>query len=184
MRIISLYFHFILLILLSSILSDTKKLNKKINTSIENQISSILKWAKTNNIYIHKNLVLNKNTDYSHNFFYFTSNASIPNNTILLKIPYNIMISQNLLDNHFHEIKSKRWSPLWEEIVKNKNPYINDFLIKQIFYISIIIENAIRRKKGSIYKKYESYFDMYDYINMDNFPLFYEEDEISFLSLY
>ena len=183
MRIISLYFHFILLILLSSILSDTKKYNKKINTNIENQISSILKWAKTNNIYIHKNLVLNKNTDYSHNFFYFTSNASIPNNTILLKIPYNIMISQNFLDNHFHEIKSKRWSPLWEEIVKNKNPYINDFLIKQIFYISIIIENAIRRKKGSIYKKYESYFDMYDYINMDNFPLFYEEDEISFLSL-
>ena len=71
MRIISLYFHFILLILLSSILSNTKKYNKKINTNIENQISSILKWAKTNNIYIHKNLVLNKNTDYSHNFFFF-----------------------------------------------------------------------------------------------------------------
>ena len=92
------------------------------------------------------------------------------------------MISQNLLNKNFHEIKSKKWSPLWEEIVDSNNPYISDFLIKQIFYISIIIENAIKKKKGSIYKKYESYFDMYEYINMDNFPLFYEEEEISFLS--
>ena len=183
MRIIRFYSSFLLLILTSN-LCNTKYNNKKAtNINIEKQIASILNWAKTNNIYINKNLILNKNTDYSHNFFYFTSNASIPSNTILLKIPYNIMISQNILNNQFHEIKSKRWSPLWEQILNMKNHYINDPLIKQIFYISIIIENAIRRKKGSIYKRYESYFDMYDYINMDNFPLFYEEEEISFLSL-
>ena len=156
--------------------------NTKININSEKQISSILNWAKINKIYINEKLILNKNTDSSHNFFYFTSNDTIPNNTILLKIPYNIMISQNLLNKNFHEIKSKKWSPLWEEIVDSNNPYISDFLIKQIFYISIIIENAIKKKKGSIYKKYESYFDMYEYINMDNFPLFYEEEEISFLS--
>ena len=168
------------LIILSSVFSQIK--NSKININTEKQISSILKWAKDNQIYINEKLILNKNTDSSHNFFYFTSNDTISNNTLLLKVPYNIMISQNILNQHFHEIKSKTWSPLWDEIVKNNNPYISDFLIKQIFYISIIIENAIRRKKGSIYKKYESYFDMYEYINMDNFPLFYEEDEISFLS--
>ena len=174
-------FSIFIFFLFSQIIAKKKKTNQK-KEKIEDRIPSILSWAKNNNIYINDNLVLNKNIDSSHNFFYFTSKSLIKNNTILLKVPYDIMISQTLLNDHFHETKNKKWSKIWDEVVKNKSPYIIDFLTKQIFYISIIIENAINRKKGTIYKKYESYFDMYDYINMDKYPAFYEQEEINFLS--
>ena len=167
----NIFFSLLLLILFSNIFSDNKE-----------EINTILKWAESNNIYINENLLLNKNSHYYNNFFYFTSNSSIPNNTILLKIPYNIMLSQISLNKHFHDIKNKKWSRKWDEIVQNNNSYISDFLTKQIFYISIILENSISRKKGSLYRKYEPYFDMYEYINMDNYPVFYEQEEIKFLA--
>ena len=48
--------------------------------------------------------------------------------------------------------------------------------------MAIIIEDAINKKKGSLYQKYKTYFDMYEYMNMDNFPVFYDDEEIYFLS--
>ena len=180
-------FQIIILVLLPSILCEKKKKKKSLNQTQkiekEQQIPSILKWAKNNNIYINENLILNKNTDLSHNFFYFTSNSSIPKDTLLLKVPYDMMISQYTLNKYFQETKNKKWYNLWNEIVDNNNEYISHFLTKQLFYISIIIENAINKKKGIIYKKFGPYFDMYEYINMDNFPAFYDDDEIYFLSV-
>ena len=183
------YFSFFIIISLLSIIyshKNTKKKKSNItkNIKLKEEIPSILEWAKKNNIYINENLTLNKNTDSdsSHNFFYFTANSSIENNVVLLKVPYDIMISQNTLNIHFKEKKYKKWEFLWDKIDNNKNEFIAHYITKQILYISIIIENAIYKKKGSIYKKYKQYFDMYDYINMDNFPIFYEDDEIYFLS--
>ena len=48
--------------------------------------------------------------------------------------------------------------------------------------MAIIIEEAINKKKGPIYNKYKPYFDMYEYINMDNFPVFYDDEEIHYLT--
>ena len=93
------------------------------------------------------------------------------------------MISQRALNNHFHETRNIKWAFLWKDIAENNNEYIIDFKAKQRFYMSLIIENAINKKKGAIYKKYAPYFEMYEYINMDNFPVFYDEDEIEFLSV-
>ena len=125
---------------------------------------------------------LNKNIDASHNFYYFTSNSQIPNNTLLLRVPYDIMISQSSLENHFQEKRSKKFAYLWDKIIENKNPYISYFSTKQLFYMSILIEDAINKKKGALYNKYKPYFDMYEYINMDIFPVFYDEEERYFLA--
>ena len=183
------YFSFFIIISLLSIINNHKNAKRKKsnitkNIKIKEEIPSILEWAKKNNIYINRNLTLNKNIDSDsfHNFFYFTANSSIENNTVLLKVPYDIMISQNSLYNHFKEKKNKQWQIIFNEIDNNKNEFIAHYITKQILYISIVIENAINKKKGSIYNKYKPYFDMYDYINMDNFPIFYEDDEIYFLS--
>ena len=112
--IISFNFIFIFLIIPYPSLSLKKKKSKS-NVIIGNkkfEISSILNWAKINNIYIHQDLVLNKNIDASHNFYYFTSNSSISNNTVLMRVPYDIMISQTLLNNHFHETKKGDSEPV------------------------------------------------------------------------
>ena len=43
--------------------------------------------------------------------------------------------------------------------------------------MSIIIENANRKKKGPIYKKYKEYFRMYEQINLDDFQVFYDQQK-------
>ena len=155
---------------------SSHKSSKKID-----EIESIMNWAKKNNIYINPNLKLNKNNDNNHNFYYFTSTTDIPYNTTLLKVPQSIMISQSSLDNHFKSTKNK-FSNLWEKILKVKNLFISTYSTKQLFYIGILIENAINKKKGSFYKKYKPYFNMYEYMNLDNFPVFYDLNEIYYLS--
>ena len=173
--------------LISIVLSEKSTKKKPIKSSKEkviskNDIETIYNWAKKNNIFINEKLHLNKNIDPSHNFYYFTSNSKIPNNTLLLRVPYDIMISQSSLEKHFQEKRSKKFSYLWDKIIENKNPYISYFSTKQFFYMSIIIEDAINKKKGYLYNKYKPYFDMYEYMNMDIFPVFYDEEEIYFLS--
>ena len=179
--------NFIFLLLLSVTISektDKKKTNKKQKIKIDskNEIETLYDWAKKNNIFINSKLRLNKNTDSSHHFYYFTSNASISNNTLLLRVPYDIMISQSSLEKHFQEKRNKKFAYLWDKIIENKNPHISYFSTKQLFYMAIIIEDAINKKKGHIYNKYKPYFDMYEYMSMDIFPVFYDEEEIFFLS--
>ena len=179
------YFIFFLLLVLSHPEKHNKKKqnkNQKTKNESKDEIEIIYNWAKKNNIFINDKLHLNKNTDSSHNFYYFTSNDSIPNNTLLLRVPYDIMISQSSLETHFQEKRSKKFAYLWDKIIENKNPYISYFSTKQLFYMSIIIEDAMNKKKGYLYNKYKPYFDMYEYMNMDDFPVFYDEEEIYYLS--
>jgi hypothetical protein len=92
------------------------------------------------------------------------------------------MISQSSLEKYFKSNKNKKFAYLWDKIIELRSPFISYFSTKQFFYMAIIIEDAINRKKGSFYQKYKPYFDMYEYMNMDNFPAFYDEDEINYLS--
>ena len=175
---------FFLIVLSISEKTNKKKSNKhhKIKNDSKDEIETLFNWAKKNNIYINEKLNLNKNIDASHNFYYFTSNSPITNNTLLLRVPYDIMISQSSLEKHFKEKRSKKFAYLWDKIIENKNPYISYFSTKQLFYMGIIIEDAMNRKKGALYNKYKPYFDMYEYMNMDIFPVFYDDEEIYFLS--
>ena len=181
---INIYITFILLILVQSDKNKKKKSNKPQNQNItkESELEIINNWAKKSNIYINDKITLNKNTDSSHNFYYFTSNSQIPNNTLLLKVPYDMMITQSSLEKHFQSKRSKKFAYLWDKIIENKNPYISYFSTKQLFYMSIIIEDANNKKKGHLYHKFKPYFDMYDYINLDRFPVFYDDEELYFLS--
>ena len=181
---ISLNFIFLLIITLAPSFSfrEYKSNNNTENKNLQSQTLYILEWAKTNNIYINENLILNKNTDKSHNFYYFSSNSTLPNNTILMKVPYNIMISKETLLENFIRNKNKKFIKLWKKISSMNNEFLINYATKQLLYMSIIIENSINKKKGFLYKKYEAYFNMYEYINMDNFPVFFDEDEIYFLS--
>ena len=181
------FLEIVLFFILESFRSTTKKFKKKKSEStpknkIEEEIPFLYKWAKKNNIYIDNKLKLNKNTDSFHNFYYFTSNQYIPNNTILLRVPYDSMISQSSLEKYFKEKRSKKFAYLWDRILEIENRYISYFSTKQYLYMAIIIEDAINKKKGPIYNKYKPYFDMYEYINMDNFPVFYDDEEIHYLT--
>ena len=179
--------NFVFILSVFNILIFTSSKSSKSTQDIKNnkidEISSIYSWAKKNKIYIHENLSLKKNeiNDINHNFYYFKSNAKIPNNTLMLKIPSNIMISQNALENILKKSKNQKLSNLWEKIL-SINQYINYSSAKQLFYISVALSDATFRQKGKFYKKYKEYLEMYNYINYDHFPLLYTAKEIIYLN--
>ena len=68
--------------------------------NITNIIPSVLEWAKNNDIYINPKLTLNRRLNRD-NYYAFYADSKIPNNTLLLRVPYNMMITQkNLYDIH------------------------------------------------------------------------------------
>ena len=181
------YFIFFISILQKILLiysnSEKDNNNQIHNNKIMDDISLIYKWAKKNNIIIHQNLQLKKNelNDIEHNFYYFKSNNNIKNNTLLLRIPGDIMVSQKSIEMILKKSKNKKFSNLWDKIL-SINQYINYSSAKQLFYISIILSDSTFRQKGKIYKKYKEYLDMYNYINLDHFPLLYTAKEMIYLN--
>ena len=186
-----LFNQYALFILLSFLIcfSSTKKSNKdkKLHDSTKtlkyDDISSIYNWAQRNGIYINKALSLNKNreNDINHTFYYFTANESIKNNTLLFSIPSSILISQQSLEKMFKKGKNKKLANLWNKVL-NINQYLNTSSAKQLFYISVMLSHATFNQKGKLYKKYEEYLNMYNYINLDDYPIFFKRNEMVYLN--
>ena len=154
------------------------------NKDIEDNLdvaTSVIEWAKKNNIYINNKIVLNRKT-HRNKHFYFSADRYILNNTLLLKIPYDMMISQFSLNEMYKDSKNKNLQKLWEKITKIKSEYVKYFSTKQLLYMGILIENAFRKKKGPIYKKFKEFLRMYDQIDMDIYPVFYDQKEKDYLS--
>ena len=134
------YFIFFISILQKILLiysnSEKDNNNQIHNNKIMDDISLIYKWAKKNNIIIHQNLQLKKNelNDIEHNFYYFKSNNNIKNNTLLLRIPGDIMVSQKSIEMILKKSKNKKFSNLWDKIL-SINQYINYSSANQLFYI-------------------------------------------------
>ena len=156
-----------------------KKVDKEDNIDI---IKSTLDWAKNNNIYINDKIVLNRKT-HRDKHFYFSADRRLLNNTLLFKVPYSMMISQFSLNEIYKNSKHKKFQDLWDRTTKLTSEYVKYFSTKQLLYMSIILENAFRTKKGPIYKKYKEYLRIYDYIDMDIYPIFYSLEEKYFLSV-
>ena len=165
-----LFNQYALFILLSFLIcfSSTKKSNKdkKLHDSTKtlkyDDISSIYNWAQRNGIYINKALSLNKNreNDINHTFYYFTANES---------------------KKMFKKGKNKKLANLWNKVL-NINQYLNTSSAKQLFYISVMLSHATFNQKGKLYKKYEEYLNMYNYINLDDYPIFFKRNEMVYLN--
>ena len=181
-----LFMNFSLFYILSFLIvaSTSKDQQPNSNTSVKyDEISSIFNWAKKNGIYINQNLVLHKNldNDLNHTFYYFKSNKTIKNKTLLLSIPSSIMITQESLEKMYKKSKNKKLGNLWNKII-NINQYLNYSSSKQLFYLAVMLSHATFSQKGKLYKKYEEYLNMYNYINLDDYPIFFKKNEMDYLN--
>ena len=66
--------------------------------------------------------------------------------------------------------KNKKLANLWDKVL-NINQYLNYSSSKQLFYLSVMLSHATFNQKGKLYKKYEEYLNMYNYINLDDYPI-------------
>ena len=134
----------LILIVLSNSTKTTKKKNKhkvkKIHKepldNITNIIPTVLDWAKNNDIYINSKLTLNKRTSHD-NYYSFYADSKILNNTLLFKVPYNMMLTQKNLYEMYNSTKNNKFSNLWENILKIKSDYVKYYSIQQLLYLSI-----------------------------------------------
>ena len=137
----SIYFSLSFLLILSSSKKVKNSKNKQELKSKEklkyDDISSIYQWAQKNGIYINNNLQLFKNSenDLNHNFYYFKTNKTIKNNSLLLSVPSSIMISQESLEKMHKKGKNKKLANLWNKVI-NINKYLNYSSSKQLFYLN------------------------------------------------
>ena len=175
------------LIILTSSKKDKKKSKQKHKKpkldpldNITNIIPTVLGWAKNNDIYINPKLSLNRRMKRD-NYYAFFADSKIPNNTLLFRVPYNMMITQTNLNDMYKNTKNK-FENLWENVVNLKSDSVKYYSTKQLLYMSIILENAIRKKKGPLYKKYKEYLKLFEQRNMDIYPIFYDQDEKYYLS--
>ena len=192
---LSLFNKIILIFVISSFLIDCKttkkakksekKKDKKPKKVVKEEnidvAASALEWAKNNSIYINEKLILNKKTSGDKHYF-FSADSRIQNNTLLLRVPYNMMITQFNLNEMYKNSKNKKFENLWDKIESINNDFIQFFSTKQLFYMSVILENAMRKKKGPLYKKYKELLRMFDNLDMDIYPVFYDQYEKDYLS--
>lgn len=192
---LSLFNKIILIFVISSFLIDCKttkkekksekKKDKKPKKVVKEEnidvAASALEWAKNNSIYINEKLILNKKTSGDKHYF-FSADSRIQNNTLLLRVPYNMMITQFNLNEMYKDSKNKKFENLWDKIESINNDFIQFFSTKQLFYMSVILENAMRKKKGPLYKKYKELLRMFDNLDMDIYPVFYDQYEKDYLS--
>lgn len=162
----------LIILLLNLIECDKEKLNL---------VESLIKWSKKRKIYINPSLKLNP-VDGDHNLPYFTSNEEIKTNTTLISIPKNMLITQNLITELINNNTKSKYKGLWEKLLHLDNAYINYYSTKELFYMATMIEHFMRIKKGKFYHLFGKYFDIYQYTNLDNYPIFYSKEEIDFIS--
>ena len=143
-----------------------KKIHKDPLENITNIIPIVLDWAKNNDIYINSKLSLNKRTTHD-NYFSFYADSKILNNTLLFKVPYNMMITQKNIYDIYNSTKNNKFVNLWEKILSMKSEYVKYYSTQQLLYLSIILEYAARKKKGPVYKKYKEYLKLFEQRNMD-----------------
>ena len=167
----SLKFIFFLYLIQKIILFDQEKIDK---------VNEVLEWAKIKNITIHESLTLNP-VDENHNLPFFTANDNIPINKTIISIPRNMIISQELISNFYKKKKKGKYYNLWEKILNLENDYIHYLSTKELFYMTTMIEHSMRIKKGKFYKEFKPYFNLYEYTNLGNFPIFYSEEELNLL---
>ena len=167
----SLKFIFFLYLIQNIVLFDQEKIDK---------VNEVLEWAKIKNITIHESLTLNP-VDENHNLPFFTANDNIPINKTIISIPPNMIISQELISNFYKNKKKGKYYNLWEKILNLENDYIHYLSTKELFYMTTMIEHSMRIKKGKFYKEFKPYFNLYEYTNLGNFPIFYSEEELNLL---
>lgn len=144
------------------------------------ETNAIFNWGKKKKIFFHPNIFLNPSSAQSP-LPYFTSTETIPVNTTIISIPTSLFININKI---LSLIKTKEIQELWKKTEKMENNYVKYFSTKEMFFIALTIETYMRThpKKNKFYQKYKKYFKFYQYYSFDNFPLYYSQDELSFLS--
>ena len=151
------------------------KLSSQLN---KDDTEKLFQWGVSKKIQFHPYITL-KPSSKEHPFPSFIVNGFVSTNDTIINVPSSMILNVDKIIKHG---KNKKLRNIYEQINKSTNEYIQYNSTKEMVFVSLIVYQYkhLLNKNSTLYKRFKNYFHVYKDTSFDNFPLFYNEDEISF----
>ena len=146
--------------------SITKNTNERYH-----KYNAMIHWGKENNLTYSK-IALN----FSLNSEKYIAIDNIEKDELIMSIPKELFITFNKT----YKLSSKKDKKLWKKLNASKSEVFMGPEIKQQSFIAFIQEKAYNHKNGKFYQYYKPYLEFIN-DNLDNFPVFYSEEELKLI---
>ena len=146
----------------------------------KNSYDYLLEWGKNNSLEISDKLGMRYSSENNKTYY---AKDEIPEHTIIMNIPFKIMLNIN---NALKLLNNKKLSKLYTEYKKNKFRVSIGFLPYSVdqsfltYLIYLVYHRQKHYKKNKFYLYFHYLIDTFE-TNLDNFPIFYNNDQFRLL---
>ena len=148
-----------------------------INTKSEDY-DHLLEWGKSHNVFISDKLAMNYTSENIKNFY---AKVEIEKNETIMIIPKELVLNIETALKLFGTKTNK----LYEKYKNEKFEFTNEYLkyrIQQSFLAYLMYAgNKHKSEKNKFYQYFKYFFNTFE-TNLDNFPIFYNNEQFSLLT--
>ena len=138
----------------------------------------LLEWGKSHNVFISDKLAMNYTSENIKNFY---AKVEIEKNETIMIIPKELVLNIETALKLFGAKTNK----LYEKYKNEKFEFTNEYLkyrIQQSFLAYLMYAgNKHKSEKNKFYQYFKYFFNTFE-TNLDNFPLFYNNEQFSLLT--
>ena len=146
----------------------------------KNNYDYLLEWGKNNSLFISDKLEMKYSSENNKTYY---AKDDIPENTLIMNIPFKIMLN---IDNALELLNNKKLKKLYSEYQKDKFEISIGFLpasLDQSFlsYLIYLVNHRQKHyKKTKFYQYFHYLFDTFE-TDLDSFPIFYNKNQLELL---
>ena len=149
-----------------------------INT--KNAYDNLVEWGRNNSFFISDKLGMKYVSENNKTFY---SKEDIPKDTLLMTIPFKMILN---LKNALELLDNKKINKLYSEYKKNASDVSLGFFTSDsnqtfLSYLIYLVNHRQKQyKKNKFYQYFKYLFDTFE-TNLDNYPLFFNENQLQLL---
>ena len=149
-----------------------------INT--KNAYDNLVEWGRNNSFFISDKLGMRYVSENNKTFY---SKEDIPKDTLLMTIPFKMILN---LKNALELLDNKKINKLYSEYKKNASDVSLGFFTSDsnqtfLSYLIYLVNHRQKQyKKNKFYQYFKYLFDTFE-TNLDNYPLFFNENQLQLL---
>jgi hypothetical protein len=146
----------------------------------KNAYDKLLEWGKNNSLFISDKLEMRYISENNRAYY---AKDDIPENTLLMTIPFKLMLN---LKNAFELLNSKKINKLYTEYKKNSTNISVGFFTANddqtfLSYLVYLVNHRQKHyKKNKFYQYFQYMFDTFE-TSLDSYPLFYNDNQMKLL---
>ena len=147
----------------------------------KNAYDKLLVLVKNNSLFISDKLEMRYISENNRAYY---AKDDIPENTLLMTIPFKLMLN---LKNAFELLNSKKINKLYTEYKKNSTNISVGFFTANddqtfLSYLVYLVNHRQKHyKKNKFYQYFQYLFDTFE-TNLDSYPLFYNDNQMKLIS--